>query len=269
MMACSAPPDCAEIERRHATGIGLLIDGGASRGNLLSGEADHVILTVSRIEAERGANPGYRAFLANGFNVTRVLVLFTWEVILEWTRVAARDPPRRPAARAPWRHLSVPARDHVRLRARPARVRRDLGHDEGAARGVRDVLELRRGRTPLGARTRRHARGAAEARRAVRAHRARPSLRGPAVRDRRALGPRPDAGRDLQAAERLRAGRPRRAVARASAASPRSQTATSSRRWSGTRSTRRPATRRRGAEERRLGPAGRRARLRATSGSST
>ena len=80
MMACSAPADCAEIERRHATGIGLLVDGGASRGNLLSGEADEAILTVSRIEAEKRANPGYRAFLANGFNVTRALVLFGWEV---------------------------------------------------------------------------------------------------------------------------------------------------------------------------------------------
>ena len=71
MMTCSAPEDCAEIERRRSTGIGLLADGGASRGNLLSGEADEVILTVSRMEAEKRANPGYRAFLANGFNVTR------------------------------------------------------------------------------------------------------------------------------------------------------------------------------------------------------
>ena len=61
MMTCSAPPDCAEIERRRATGIGLLVDGGASRGNLLSGEADDVILTVSRMEAEKKSNPGYRA----------------------------------------------------------------------------------------------------------------------------------------------------------------------------------------------------------------
>jgi uncharacterized membrane protein YvlD (DUF360 family) len=83
MMTCSAPPDCAEIERRHA-GHGLLRDGGASRGNLLSGEADHVILTVSRIEAEMKANPGYKAFLSNGFNVTRALVLFVWEIVLEW-----------------------------------------------------------------------------------------------------------------------------------------------------------------------------------------
>jgi uncharacterized membrane protein YvlD (DUF360 family) len=85
MMTCSAPPDCAEIERRHATGRGLLIDGGASRGNLLSGEADHMILTVSRMDAEKRANPGYRAFLANGFNAARVLALFGWEVVLEWS----------------------------------------------------------------------------------------------------------------------------------------------------------------------------------------
>src|SRR5688572_6597281 len=84
LTACSAPADCARIERERATGIGLLLDGGSSRGNLLSGEADHVILTVSRMEAEKRANPGYRAFFANGFNVTRALVLFGWEVLLEW-----------------------------------------------------------------------------------------------------------------------------------------------------------------------------------------
>jgi uncharacterized membrane protein YvlD (DUF360 family) len=88
MMTCSAPPDCAEIERRHASGRGLLIDGGASRGNLLSGEADHMILTVSRMDAEKHTNPGYRAFLANGFNAARVLALFGWEVFLEWTAAA-------------------------------------------------------------------------------------------------------------------------------------------------------------------------------------
>jgi uncharacterized membrane protein YvlD (DUF360 family) len=94
MMVCSSPSDCAEIEQRHATGAGLLVAGGASRGNLLSGEAEETILTVSRSEAERKANPGYRAFLANGFNITRALVLFFWEVALELTaavRAARRD----------------------------------------------------------------------------------------------------------------------------------------------------------------------------------
>jgi uncharacterized membrane protein YvlD (DUF360 family) len=88
MMTCSAPEDCARIEQDRATGIGLLVDGGASRGNLLSGEAEAVILTVSRIEEEKRANPGYRAFFANAFNVSRALVLFFWEVILEWTAAA-------------------------------------------------------------------------------------------------------------------------------------------------------------------------------------
>jgi uncharacterized membrane protein YvlD (DUF360 family) len=94
LTACSAPDDCARIERERVTGIGLLVDGGTSRGNLLSGEADEVILTVSRMEAEKKANPGYRAFFANGFNVTRALVLFFWEVILEWAaslRAIRRD----------------------------------------------------------------------------------------------------------------------------------------------------------------------------------
>ena len=94
LMVCSAPDDCAEIERRHKVGRGLLTNGGASRGNLLSGEADHVILTASRSEAERHANPGYRAFYANGFNVLRSLVLFFWEIVLEVSaalRASRRD----------------------------------------------------------------------------------------------------------------------------------------------------------------------------------
>jgi uncharacterized membrane protein YvlD (DUF360 family) len=94
LRACSGPADCAEIERRLASGRGLLRNGGASRGNLLSGEADHMILTVSRLDAEKRSNPGYRAFFANGFNVMRSLVLFFWEVFLEVTaslRAKRRD----------------------------------------------------------------------------------------------------------------------------------------------------------------------------------
>lgn len=84
IVACSDPADCTEIERR-LSGRGLLRDGGASRGNLLSGEADASILTVSRLADEKGPNPGYRAFFANGSNLVRSLVLFIWEVLLELT----------------------------------------------------------------------------------------------------------------------------------------------------------------------------------------
>ena len=215
MMTCSAPPDCAELERRLGTGIGLLVDGGASRGNLLSGEAEDVILTVSRMDAEKKSNPGYRAFFANGDNATRTLVLFGWEVILEWVaalRAIRRDVQPRghrggiyPLMRGA---LCVFVRDLIVsgvltdiMRGRPA--------------DLRDVLELRRGRAPLGPRARRHPRGAAQARRPLRPHRARLPLRPAAVRDRRPLRPRADPGSDLQAAQRLRPRRARRALARA------------------------------------------------------
>jgi uncharacterized membrane protein YvlD (DUF360 family) len=93
LVQCSSPPQCAELEQRRSTGTGLLAHGGASRGNLFSGDADHMILTVSRMDEERRSNPGYRSFLANGFNVTRTLALFAGEVCLEW--IAATQSRRR------------------------------------------------------------------------------------------------------------------------------------------------------------------------------
>jgi uncharacterized membrane protein YvlD (DUF360 family) len=93
VMSCSSPADCAAIEQRLASGHGLLAGQGASRGNLFSGEADAAILTVSRMSAEKHDNPGYRSFLASGFNATRLLILFCWEVILEW--LAATEQRRR------------------------------------------------------------------------------------------------------------------------------------------------------------------------------
>jgi uncharacterized membrane protein YvlD (DUF360 family) len=83
LVSCSNPDNCADIERQHSSGAGLLSDRGTSRGNLLSGGADAAILTVSRLADEKAPNPGYRAFLANGSNVTRTLVLFVWEICLE------------------------------------------------------------------------------------------------------------------------------------------------------------------------------------------
>ena len=203
LITCSAPDDCAEIERRRASGAGLLIDGGASRGNLLSGEADEVILTVSRMEADKKANPGYRAFLANGFNVTRELVLFCWEVGLEWSagaRQRRRDviPRGHRGGRYPFLRatLCVVVRD-------PDRVRRPDRHDPRPPRRVRNLLQLRRGRPPLRPRAGRHAGGPAQARQAVRKNREGGALRTPAVQPRGALRSRSDAGNDVQAAQRL------------------------------------------------------------------
>lgn len=88
VVTCSSPKDCAAIEADRTSRHGLLVDGGTSRGNLLSGGADAAILTVSRVAAEKRANPGYRAFLANGANVTRTLVLALQEVAIELVAAA-------------------------------------------------------------------------------------------------------------------------------------------------------------------------------------
>jgi uncharacterized membrane protein YvlD (DUF360 family) len=94
VVSCSSPDDCAAIEAEHSGPFDLLADGGTSRGNLLSGGAERAILTASRVADEKRANPGYRAFLANGSNVTRTFVLFAWEIALELvaaTRQRRRD----------------------------------------------------------------------------------------------------------------------------------------------------------------------------------
>ena len=207
IMTCSAPADCALIEERHSSGHGLLADGGASRSNLLSGDADEVILTVSRMEAEKRANPGYRAYLADGYNVTRTFVLFFYEVFLEL--VAAARQRRRDVRPRGHRSLS-----YAFMRAGLAVFVRDFTVYSilsdmmmGVPGRLRVLRRVRRGGPPLGPRASRRPRGAAQARPAVRAHRARPAVRRAPLRDRRPLRPRADAGRHLQAAQRLRPGR--------------------------------------------------------------
>ena len=172
-MTCSAPRDCEEIERRHTNGAGLLVDGGTSRGNLLSGGAEEVILTVSRIKAERKANPGLPGVLRErtqrhaGAGALRGGGR---------ARALGRGAPataRCAAARTPRRNVSVPARGDVRRRPRPDRVLGHLGHASRPSRRLRDALELRRGRAPLGSRAPRHARSAPQARQAARPDRTR------------------------------------------------------------------------------------------------
>lgn len=199
--ACSAPADCAMLEHEHATGRGLLIGGGASRGNLLSGEADEAILTVSRMASEMHANPGYRTFFSSAHNVTRTLVLFGWEVILEW--VAALRARRRnvlprghrgglyPFMRAA---MCVVVRDVIAfgvlsdmMRGRPAIYATFSSYDEVAHHsGLQrpDTLEALRKVDQVFGRI------------------ARAPFRSKALRDRRPIRPRADAGGDVPAEER-------------------------------------------------------------------
>ena len=81
----SSPEDAAAIERRISNGQGLLAGGGASRGNLFTGDAPHVSLTMSslaylvpaRSRRERRARDrigaGYAAYFANPVNALRTI----------------------------------------------------------------------------------------------------------------------------------------------------------------------------------------------------
>ena len=152
MLACSSPADCAEIERRSRPASAC--SPTAARAAATCSRATPTRRS-SRSAASRprsSANPGYRAFLANGFNVTRALVLFFFEIALELTaalRAARRDV--RPRGHRGGIY-PLDARGDVRVRPRPDRLRRADRHDARPAGRLRDVLELRRGRPPLRAR---------------------------------------------------------------------------------------------------------------------
>jgi uncharacterized membrane protein YvlD (DUF360 family) len=100
------PRDAAELERRHSDGRGLLFADGASRANILSGDAPHSLLTMSTVLArDRHGRIGqdYFAYFANPYNVTRTFVLVIREIFSErWhaSRQRRRDIlPRIPRSR--------------------------------------------------------------------------------------------------------------------------------------------------------------------------
>lgn len=80
------PRDAAELERRHSDGRGLLFADGASRANIVSGDAPHSLLTMSTVlERDRHGRIGqdYFSYFANPYNVTRTIVLVVREVVSE------------------------------------------------------------------------------------------------------------------------------------------------------------------------------------------
>ena len=70
------PRDAEELERRHSDGRGLLHAGGASRANILSGDATHSMLTMSTVRTRRGPiGRDYAAYFARPYAVARTVVL--------------------------------------------------------------------------------------------------------------------------------------------------------------------------------------------------
>jgi uncharacterized membrane protein YvlD (DUF360 family) len=83
--------DAVELERRHSDGGGLLAVGGASRGNMFSGDAPHCSATMSVLrDRRRSSAREYFAYFADPYGFTRTIALYLWDVILE-LRAARRQ----------------------------------------------------------------------------------------------------------------------------------------------------------------------------------
>jgi uncharacterized membrane protein YvlD (DUF360 family) len=87
------PRDAMEMERRRSDGRGLLYAGGASRANLLSGDAPHSLLTMSTVlRRDRPGRIGqdYFTYFANPTNVSRTLLLVVADIANELYHAAAQ-----------------------------------------------------------------------------------------------------------------------------------------------------------------------------------
>ena len=85
LLVANHPDDAAEIVRRVSDGLGLLVDDGASVGNLLTGDAPRSYLTMATIGEGKPADDGrrLRGFLATSVNYLRLLVLMIGEMAKE------------------------------------------------------------------------------------------------------------------------------------------------------------------------------------------
>jgi uncharacterized membrane protein YvlD (DUF360 family) len=83
--------DAIELERRHSDGGGLLAAGGASRGNMFSGDAPHCSATMSVLrDRRRSSAREYFAYFADPYGFTRTLALYVWDLLQE-LRAARRQ----------------------------------------------------------------------------------------------------------------------------------------------------------------------------------
>jgi uncharacterized membrane protein YvlD (DUF360 family) len=78
------PQEVIRLEQVHSSGDGLLVQGGASRCNVFSGDAPNVMLTASAItDRTRFHAADFYAFFAYPYNAARVLILLVGDILLE------------------------------------------------------------------------------------------------------------------------------------------------------------------------------------------
>ena len=90
MMQCSGITKVPELEQRISDGNGLLVDNGASRSNLFSGDTDNVIFTFSKImDFKKLYNKAWYSVFSNPSNFARIIALFLADIIREiWSQIS-------------------------------------------------------------------------------------------------------------------------------------------------------------------------------------
>ena len=84
IVSSSSPQEVTRLEEELSSGNGLLIQDGASRGNMFSGDAPNVMMTASTLtDVSRFHAADFQAYFANPYNFSRTLLLTIWDIILE------------------------------------------------------------------------------------------------------------------------------------------------------------------------------------------
>jgi uncharacterized membrane protein YvlD (DUF360 family) len=157
----SHPVDAVEVERRHSDGRGLLAGDGAGRGNLFTGDAAHVSLTMSSLShvvparsrrqrrTRDRVGSGYYAYFASPVNAVRTIGVSVVDIFRELAAAARerRDdvrprvsrggiyPLARPGVTVISRDVVVYALLEDMLAGRPVAYADFLGYDEAAHHG--------------------------------------------------------------------------------------------------------------------------------------
>ena len=98
LMQFSGPTKVPELEKRISDGNGLLVDNGASRSNLFSGNTDNVIFTFSKIlNIKKLYNKAWYSVFSNPSNFARIVALLLADIILEiWSQIIHKIKDIRP-----------------------------------------------------------------------------------------------------------------------------------------------------------------------------
>ncbi|MEO6867642.1 MAG: phage holin family protein [Gaiellales bacterium] len=112
----SRPNDATLIEQRLSTGRGLLADGGASRNNLFTGDAETSLMTLSTALSGGRAGRAWGVYFASADNVTRTLLSVIADVMRELgTSFVMRRRSIEPRLKKGWKYPLIRAATTVVL----------------------------------------------------------------------------------------------------------------------------------------------------------